>query len=215
MMPKPPTLRRHALSSVLVGCSLALVAGDALAAKPTPTFRKAVETVWRKVPFSRMTGKSGKVQTWGVVLTDGLITGAPLILVRSGMWVGDICYMMDLTNGSLRTPEVDKQNAKKLSRPVPRGTVMKLEDVSFKDEGVVFYLSDQGHAVTRELVRGKGVTSEWESFCVLLQFSLTPSRVDRLDAEDAPKMLTTIESVLKPFSSAAAADEFAKTIKAP
>lgn len=208
-------MRKPALCVGLVGLALVGSANDALAAKPTDAFKKAVESVWRKVPYSRMTGKSGTVQTWGVVVTEGLVTGAPMTRIESGMTYDELCYVMERTDGSFRVPEPDKQNAKKLHEPVPLGTVMKLEDMSFRNEGVVLHLFDQGRGVTRSAVRGGGVKTEWESFCMLLQFSMAPSGTDRLDAADAPKMLSTIEGVIKPFSSDAAAREFAGTFKTP
>jgi hypothetical protein len=208
-------VRNPALWLGMAGLALVGGAHDALAAKPTDAFKKAVESVWRKVPYSRMTGKSGTVQTWAVVLTEGVVTGAPMIRLQSGMTYDDSCYVMERAEGAFHVPDPGKQDLKKLHEPVKPGTVMKLWDVSFKDEGVVFYLSDPGRDVTRSAVKGGFAKTEWETFCVLLRFSMAPSGTDRLDAVDAAKMLSTIEGVIKPFSSDAAAREFAGTIKTP
>ena len=205
-------MRNPALWFGLAGLALVGGAHDALAAKPTDAFKKAVESVWRKVPFSRMTGKSGTVQTWAVVLTDGVITGAPMIRLESGMTYDESCYVMERAEGAFHVPDPGKQDLKKLHEPVKPGTVMKLEDVSFKDEGVVFYLFDPGRAVTRSAVKGGFASTEWEAFCVVLRFSMSPSGTDRLDAADAAKMLSAIEGVIKPFSSETAAREFTKTV---
>lgn len=202
------SVRDAALAVVLGG----VCANNGFAAKPTDAFKRGVESVWRKVPYSRMTGKSGKVQTWGVVVTDGLVTGSPLTLNESGMTYDELCYRVERADGSFRVPDPDKQDAKKAHEPAPPGTVLNLEDVSFRDDAVVFHLFDQGHDVTRTVGKKASAQTRWERYCVLLQFSMTPSGADRLDAADVPKMLSTIEGVLRPFSTKDTATEFAKTV---